>query len=60
MAPLPLPPPDLDRYVPPKEPMMRPFNPSDPEFVASARQFMGPPSFGGEVGFTINGQRAKF
>jgi hypothetical protein len=64
LAPLSLPPPDLDRYVPPKATTTseaRPFDFKDREFVASARQFLGPPLLdGGEVGFTINGQKAKF
>jgi hypothetical protein len=60
----PIPEPKVDLYVPPA-PTSAPeskvqFNPRDGEFVASAREFLGPRFMlpGGE-GFTVNGQPVK-
>jgi hypothetical protein len=52
-----LPPPKIDLYVPARGPAAKPFDPTNPDFVASAREFLGPVlgPRGGE-GFTINGE----
>lgn len=52
-----IPPPKIDLYVPPRAPVLKPFDPSDPDFVRSVREFNGPilGPRGGE-GFTINGK----
>lgn len=55
-----LPPPKIDLYVAPRGPAPKPFDPTSPEFVQVAREFMGPilgPK-GGE-GFTINGREIR-
>jgi len=41
----PIPPPEVDRYVPPP-PAIRPFDPNDREAIAAARQFGGTPIMG--------------
>jgi hypothetical protein len=47
-------------YVPPETPAAKPFDPTNPEFVASVREFMGPTMrTPGEEGFTINGSKVK-
>lgn len=50
----PIPPPTVDRYVPPP-PSVRPFDPADREALAAARGFMGAPIMGprGGEGETI-------
>lgn len=37
-----IPPPKIDRYVPKRGPVAKPYDFSDKEFQAAARQFMGP------------------
>lgn len=55
-----LPPPKIDLYVPPRGPAAKPFDPSSPDFVQVAREFVGP-MFGprGSEGFTINGKEVR-
>jgi hypothetical protein len=55
-----LPPPKIDLYVAPRAPVIKPFDPTDKDFIAASREFMGP-MFGprGEEGFTINGRQIK-
>ena len=62
----PIPEPKVDLYVPPStstpapESEARKFNPRDQEFVASAREFLGPKLMvPGAQGFTVNGQPVK-
>jgi hypothetical protein len=56
----PIPPPKIDLYVAPRGPEVKPFDPSNPDFVAATRQFLGStlPAPGNE-GFTINGRTAR-
>jgi hypothetical protein len=55
-----LPPPAIDLYVPPKAPLIKPFDPTDKEFVAATREFLGSTLMGGtDEGFTINGRLVK-
>lgn len=60
-----IPPPKIDLYVPPRGPAVKPFDPANPDFVASAREFMGTTIMGprGDEGFSITpgpkGQRFK-
>jgi hypothetical protein len=53
-----IPPPKIDLYVPPRGPALKPFDPSNPEFLQSVREFTGP-IFGpkGGEGFTVNGKQ---
>lgn len=54
-----LPPPRIDMYVPPAA-VVRPFDPTDKEFVAATREFLGATMMGGgNEGFTINGKLVK-
>lgn len=55
-----LPPPKIDLYVAPRAPVIKPFDPTNPEFLAAVREFNGP-MFGprGEEGFSINGRQVK-
>lgn len=52
-----LPPPKIDLYVPPRGPTGKPFDPSNPDFLQSAREFLGSTLLGprGGEGFSING-----
>lgn len=52
-----IPPPKIDLYVAPRAPALKPFDPTDKDFLAAAREFTGP-IFGprGEEGFSINGK----
>ena len=55
-----IPPPAVDMYVPPKAPLIKPFDPTDREFVQSARDYLGSTLMGGgKEGFTINGREIK-
>ncbi len=55
-----IPPPKVDLYVAPKKSMIKPFDPTDKEFVSSVREFMGGTMMGGGLeGFTINGKLVK-
>lgn len=52
-----IPPPAVDMYVKPNAPALRPFDPTDKEFVAATREFLGASMMGGgNEGFTINGR----
>jgi hypothetical protein len=53
-------PPKIDLYVPPKAPALKPFDPADPDFLRSVREFNGPilGPRGGE-GLTINGKEVR-
>ncbi|MBV9984520.1 hypothetical protein [Bradyrhizobium sp.] len=55
-----LPPPKIDLYVAPRAPAPTPFDPTNKEFVAAGREFLGP-IFGprGDEAFTINGKVVK-
>lgn len=58
-----IPPPKIDLYVPPRAPMLRRFDPGNPEFIAAAREFNGGriPFAGAQgEGFTINGKEVSF
>jgi hypothetical protein len=46
----PIPAPKIDLYVPKRGPTAKPFDFTNPEFVASAKQFMGPVLMGGRPG----------
>jgi hypothetical protein len=55
----PIPPPKVDLYVAPKQPLIKPFNENDPEFVAATREFLGGTmgiAAGGDEGFSIGGE----
>lgn len=53
-----IPPPAIDMYVKPNAPALRPFDPTDKEFVAATREFLGASMMGGgREGFTINGRQ---
>lgn len=55
-----IPDPVIDLYVPPKAPVVKPFDPADKEFVTSVREFLGPTMMGGGLeGFTVNGKAVK-
>jgi hypothetical protein len=56
-----IPPPKIDLYVAPHAPLLKPFDPTNPEFVAIAREFVGSTLMGpkGSEGFTINGEAAR-
>lgn len=55
-----IPPPAVDLYVAPPKPLIKPFDPSDREFVAATREFLGGTVMGGgEEGFSINGKLIK-
>jgi hypothetical protein len=59
-----IPPPLVDLYVAPKQPVIRPFDPTDKEVVAAitnAKFFDGGGMMmgGGKEGFTINGKQTK-
>lgn len=55
-----IPEPLVDLYVPPRGPTAKPFDFSNPEFVGSARQFLGGKLMApGEEGFTINGKAMR-
>jgi hypothetical protein len=58
-----IPPPRIDMYVPPRAPVIKPFDPNDKEFLEAIRE-ADPrlPTMGGqrgEEGFTINGVRVR-
>jgi hypothetical protein len=55
-----IPPPKIDLYVAPRAPVLQPFDPKNPDFIAATRQFLGPslPAPGNE-GFTINGREVR-
>lgn len=56
----PIAPPKIDLYVAPRGPELKPFDPSNPEFVAATRQFLGAPlPVKGEEGFSINGRSIR-
>jgi len=58
-----IPPPKVDLYVQPRGPKPKPFDPSDPEFIAAAREFHGGrfPFAGAQgEGFSINGVEVSF
>lgn len=58
-----IPEPKVDLYVKPRAPAIKPFDPSDPEFIAAARAFNGgilPGAHAQGDGFTINGQEVSF
>lgn len=55
-----LPPPAIDLYVKPQAPLIKPFDPADPEFVKATREFLGPTLMGGgREGFTVNGKEVR-
>jgi hypothetical protein len=55
-----IPPPAVDLYVKPKAPLIKPFDPTDKEFVTATREFLGSTLMGGTAeGFTINGRLVK-
>lgn len=55
-----LPPPAVDLYVAPQRPLIRTFDPTDKEFVAATREYLGSTLMGGGVeGFSINGKDVK-
>jgi hypothetical protein len=58
-----IPPPKVDLWVPPKAPLIKPFDANDPEFIKATREFVGAPMMmgggRGEEGFTVNGQRVN-
>ena len=59
----PIPDPKIDKYVPPKPQKVKPFDPSDKEFVAAVREFHGgamPGAWAQGEGLTINGQPVSF
>lgn len=53
-----IPDPKIDLYVAPRGPETKPFDPTDREFVAASREFLGAPIMGprGAEGFSINGK----
>lgn len=52
-----LPPPKIDQYVAPQQPLIKPFDPTDKEFIRATREFLGPTLMGvGEEGFTVDGK----
>lgn len=56
-------PPKVDLYVPPPPTPIRTFDPSDPEFIAAAREFSGGAltgAFAQGEGFQINGRNVSF
>ena len=56
----PIPEPKIDLYVPPKAPHLQPFDPSNPEFLASVKEFHGTTLMApGREGFTINGKMVR-
>lgn len=56
----PIPPPKKDLYVAPRGPKVKAYSFDDPEFIASARAFVGGGSIvPGREGFTINGVPQK-
>lgn len=59
-----IPPPRIDLYVAPQRPRIDRFDPTNREFVASAREFLGTPLMGprrpDDEGFWINGERVRF
>lgn len=55
-----IPPPAVDLYVKPAAPLIKPFDPTDKEFVAATREFLGGTLMGGSAeGFSINGRLIK-
>lgn len=55
-----LPPPAVDLYVKPRQPLLRPFDPADKEFIKVTREFLGSTLMGGgEEGFSVNGKMVK-
>lgn len=53
-------PPVIDMYIAPQKPIIKPFNPNDPEFIAATREFFGGTLMGGGLeGFTINGEKVN-
>lgn len=59
----PIPPPKIDLYVPPRGPVVTPFDPSDKEFIAEVRKFHGgaiPGAWAQGEGFSINGKDVSF
>jgi hypothetical protein len=55
-----IPPPKVDMYVKPQAAKIRTFDPTDKEFLAATREFMGGRLMaGGAEGMTINGKPVK-
>jgi hypothetical protein len=55
-----IPPPAVDLYVKPQAPLIKPFDPTDKEFVKATREFLGGSLMGGgREGFSIDGKEIK-